>query len=453
MFGLTPEWSHGIHLIVSKSTPNKINIPNILKKRFSGMSNNFIIEGISLNEIKISYFNEPIIGNTTCVFCNENINDIKANVERTDSILMKQFKCTMLNTIFEIIDKILKEPNPPSIKFASVKEDFLSTSDVKYLIINNDIDIEGENLFIDCPNIIVKAYNNDNRTITLRGINPTITFSKNVSLILNKESLILSTSNKESNIKFQKPSDKEFKKVNNYICLESICINNWMTQYLSHNNKFIDLIVYFNRNFGTINVDDKWNIEKIHCDIQMKLHINECMSTKNNIRKNLKSLRNFKNVSEYLEAMGKERDQELIDFLEKYIINLPSIFEIFTNPLLFRKISTKDSDIKGLREIRKILLKRYLNLLSDFKNITGEQKILRNDLRIKDYELSERFARGFCKIKDNYFHKDATLIDHLDSMMMESLDCARFIDFLQFYNSLSITYDKIALYKYEITGI
>lgn len=452
-FGLEANSAHGIHLIITKSTQDFINqLPDILSDHFPDKEN-FIVEGIKNRTIRISSFDKPVFNDSEYVFSQENRQRVLENIHNTGFLWNHEIKINILPRIYTTIEKIKSFAKATDIGYISELADNPIIKCSSVLIIDKDIDVCGETLEIDSPTVIVKTLH-DRRFITLRGVsNPVIRFSSNVKLVINGESLVLTTANAQKHGHYLDPVSKEFKHSYNFLCLESVCINSGWTEHASHNNKFIDLIVYFNQNFGRINVDDQWRIKKITCDIGMKLHVNECMRTKSNIVKTFKSLRRYEDVASFLEATKKtESNQEFVNFLESYIINLPSIFQIFMKPSLFGKISTKDSEIQDLREIRKQLIKKYLKLITDFKSQKADCKLEITDSNLQNYSSFVYFVDRLCNFTGNITYENTGLVNEIDDFMM----CAEYDnsvdDFFCFYNALTLTTEKIELYKYQITG-
>ncbi|OMJ96154.1 hypothetical protein SteCoe_335 [Stentor coeruleus] len=454
ILGLTPDCACGIHIIATNSSPKFINgLPQILKCCFPN-EHNFLIEGIKNRTIKISSFDKNMY--------QDNINSI-FNMMGTTPLCGQNFKLSLKSKISELSEKSIYNCKSSDMIFLSDLPSNLNSyveartfeSD-KILIIDRDIDYRGEKLIINSPTVIIKVKEHESRLITLRGHQPTIIFSEKVNFVINGEKLILTISNEYDDEDFISPLSENFDERNDNIRLESICINDWWTENISLNNKFIDLIVYFKRNENRIQVDDKWNIKKVDCDIYMKLHINErSLRTKNNIVENFKSLRRYENLDQYLDSIKKktELSYEYKIFLENYIARLPSIFQIFMSQSLFRKISSENSEINDLRNIRKLFIKRYLGLLDDFDSNPEKCNISKIEKNNREsYEISKSFIERVNRFTGNLMHKNSELINELDIFFMRSLDDQYVNDFLRFYNTLATKNDKVALFKYKIAG-
>lgn len=454
--GLTPDC--GIHLVITNSSQNFTErLPGLLQRRFPG-EHHFLIEGIKSQSIKISSLDKPILQDNNYSFSEENRQRILRNIANTTSS-RQNFRLSILSKIYELIEKLKYGSNTSDIKFVSdLPRNFYSYDDDmnlksnKALIIDKDIDFRGEALIIDSPNIIIKVNQHEKRLITIRGKQPRITFTENLNLVINGEMLILTVLNEYDEEYFLDPKKEDFEKSCENIRLESICINSWFTEIMLHNNKFIDLIVYFKKKYGRITVDDRWNIKKVDCDIYVKLHINERMKTKSHIAEKYKSLRCCENVDEYLRVTNKDAfTDEYKIILENFIVNIPSIFQIFMTQSLFRKISSECREIEDLREIRKIFIKRYLNLLEDFSN-EEKCKIEKSKHIKKGYEISRSFVERINCFGRKPFHKNSHLINELDNLLMRSLDDQHTSDFLIFYNHLITTNNKVELFIYMISG-
>lgn len=448
LFGLTPNCVRGIHLVVTKSSQEFIeDLPETIKYYYKNEAN-FIFEGIKNGELKISSFDKPKKNGENFVFSKVNKQQIKNNLESTGYLNNNEIKNNFLPKIFEYIDKVKNSGSYDKISFISEIIDNPTVQFKKILVIDQDIDLTRESLEIKSKIIIVKALDRK-LSLTIRSSNnPTIIFSPDIKMVINGSSLILTTANTENKRDFLNPKDDDFNKSSNLIRLESFCINSFLTEYLSYNNKFIELIVYFNKDFGTIAVDDKWNIKKITCDIDMKLYINERMGTKDGIVNDFKSLRNFEDAASYLkEAKGVENNQSLVDFLENYIVNLPTIFEIFMKPSYFRKID--QTEINDLRKIRRILIKRYLEFI---KALKSQESISNLEKFNEDYEHLRSFVSRITNGNEETFTINENLIEGIDNLMENVESDIEIENFLSLFYNLSLTEHKILLCNHFISG-
>ncbi|OMJ65635.1 hypothetical protein SteCoe_37872 [Stentor coeruleus] len=178
----------------------------------------------------------------------------------------------------------------------------------------------------------------------------------------------------------------------------------------------------------------------------MKLYINEKLGTKDFIKKSFKSLRNFRDVASYLrEDKMIVNNQGLEDFLENYIVNLPSIFEIFMKPSYFRKID--ETEINGLRKMRRIFIAKYLNLIV---NIISERREL--EIIEEDYKSLRRFIDRFTETNGEIFIVSSQLVESIDNFMMSTENDNEIKDFLHLFYTLSLTENKRDLYDCYISG-
>ncbi|OMJ90251.1 hypothetical protein SteCoe_7455 [Stentor coeruleus] len=451
VFGLRNDNAKGLHVVVTKSSQEFVNeLPGHMLDLFPS-EENFIIEGIKNQTIKVTSFDKPIEVGSEYVFADENRRTIFDNIMSTGVLSNYELRENILPNIFAIIEKSKANSKTLSIINTSEISDTTIIKADNILVIDKDIDCNGEYLEINSPIVIVKAIY-EKRSITLRGnTNPAIRFSDNVKLVINGDSLILSTMSQKE-VKFLIPTGKDFKRSEKFLRLESICINNNWTEYASHNNKFIELIVYFNPNFGQIIVDDQWKIKKLTCEICFKLHINECMRSKKNAAKAYKSLRNFESIQAYLEACEKPVTAENIEFLEGYIVNLPTIFEVLMKPSYFQKISSKDAEIQDLRDIRKMFLRRYLKLATDFKANSKEIKVEYTENNYAGYNSLVNFVNKMPIFSGVFSHENNFLIENIDEFVTRAVDDEVMSGFFNLFYSLSLSKDKNELCRYQITG-
>ncbi|OMJ76849.1 hypothetical protein SteCoe_23696 [Stentor coeruleus] len=454
IFGLKTENAQGMHLVVTKTSSDHVsNLANIMKICFPKESN-FIIEGIKNNTLRISSFDKPKknLNNDIYYYDPEIRSSILRNICETGFIYKNTIRLNMLQDIFSYLDKIKSNPQTTGITFLS-RINVNNNPKLEFeniLVIDCDIDIHGNYLEIDGPTIIVQTLH-EKRHITLRyNESPTIKFSPKVEKVINSEYLVLTTANTQFNDDFIDPKSNEFEESHNHIRLESILINTSLIEHLTLNNKYIDLIVSFNRNFGSIDVGNYNMIKKITCDINMKLHINECMNTKDNIINQNKSLRHFKNVATYLkEAKNIQGNNELEKFLESYVVNLPSIFEIFMKPSYFNQISTIEKEKEDLKDIRKMFIDRYLNLITDIK-----LNVIACDTEVRDenYEHLIQFIKSQCNFEGEISKNNKTLINAIDDSIANTIRDSCVDNFLKYFYALSLKKTKLDLFKYHVTG-
>lgn len=239
------------------------------------------------------------------------------------------------------------------------------------IIFDEDIVFESEFIQLIAPNIVVipcsKSFIHEFKiTIRINGEkNTRIIFDKTLVNMVNADKLCVEFKNNlpDFNLYFPLPESVEFKKDCKNIRVESLLINNLWTEHASYNNRYLDLIVHWEPEFGKIYIDESWKIEKNNFLVYGKFHINECMRSKNSIRKRYKSLKDFRNVREYLENSEIEGiTDELVKNLERFVLCVPSIFELFM--YRFKEFEAYSKDFK---KIKKMLLKRYIQFLRDLK--------------------------------------------------------------------------------------
>ncbi|OMJ96153.1 hypothetical protein SteCoe_334 [Stentor coeruleus] len=468
IFNLDSSHINGIHLVVTNSSEEFVNrLPAALGRRFPENSN-FIIDYIKDMQnckpldiqSKISSFSKPVLhGNNRYMFSEENKQQIIRNIEATDFLWRWKFKFNMLPKIFDHVNLVLNSQEKHDIIFLSrvtttnqANENIKITSE-DILIIDVDINLEGKTLEIDSPIIIVQTTGHEKRFINLEGSNPLIKFSERVKSVINDESLILMTSNISRNQEFLDPKTDEFNRSKKCIRLESICINGWWGENLSNNNIFIDLIVFFDRNYGSIEVDDKWKVKKVDCNINMKLYLNECMRTKNDVAEKYKSLRQCKDIETYLSETNKNTyNQDDISFLKQYIVNLPSIFQIFMKNSLFQQLLNNEKEFADLREIRKYFIEKYLNIVKDFNSNSKNCSIEKTDINRESHKITKCSIQRICRTKNISDGDISDLCNKIDKNLYADSDGQDYYDLLKFYHELSLTKDKVALFNYGITG-
>ena len=88
------------------------------------------------------------------------------------------------------------------------------------------------------------------------------------------------------------------------------------------------------------------------------------MRTKGNIRKKFKSLKFCSNVYEYLQQSKIENvTDQVIEYIQRDIISLPSIFELF-----MYRYSEFEMYSKDYSKLKKMLLDRYIKFIKNAKN-------------------------------------------------------------------------------------
>ena len=453
LFELTREEAERIIVVVTKTDESFCeSIPDIFEEMFSG-DFNFIIEGIKRRQIKVLPFEKPMSIGTTY------------QMNETNKVrFIEQLNNTTLLDCSNFMDRIYKKIET---KLVSIRQEYERYSNIIFtskkristklesdyiLCIDEDIQLDQENLELNAPTIIVLPKENRNLYLEIIGESPRVVFNERIRRVIKGDKLVVSTKGKSDMIEFPDPTSKNFSSNWQFFRLESICVNGGWTEYASHNNKFIDLIVYLNPNFGTVVVNPDFKIKTINIDIRLKLHINECMRTKKNIMENFLSIRMCKDIDEYLEKSRKTYiKDEIKEALQEYVIKLPSIFQLFIKSADLQFFFQKPSETKDLVEIKGILIENYLRLLSDFTN-TKTQLDYTDDL-IQAYKTFTNFCRR--NLKPGYGEISASnskLLKGLKLLLNANLPDSAVLDFLSFFDTLSISEKKTELCRYQVTG-
>ena len=268
-----------------------------------------------------------------------------------------------------------------------ITSETISISAEKLLIMDADTEFISENINISADAILVIALttppvNKDMTTLTVIGSKASkITFDRRINEVINSKSLLVQVKKSKSiyGTLFPPADNEEFSQNLKYIRMESILINSYATEYLSYNNRYLDLIVYWEPDYGKVIIDERWEIEKITTIVLAKFFTNECMRTKDQIREKFPSVKNFKNVGEYIEKCNvKHAPPLLVQGLEKLSLTIPTIFEIF-----FLRYNEFGSNSPDFRVIKEMLLERciaFLKKLSngDYSSLFDSQILLEN---------------------------------------------------------------------------
>ena len=247
----------------------------------------------------------------------------------------------------------------------------ISISADKVLVMDEDTVLESEFIHIVTRIVLVLPstplpVNDFKSTITIIGSKCSrIIFDRAINAVINSERLCVQFKKirPDYGTVFPPADTEEFSQKCQNIRLESLLINHFWTEHASYNNRYLDLIVYWEPDFGKVYIDERWKIEKRNAIILGKFFINECMKTKSGIRKKFPSLKNFEYVTEYIEKCNiRNPPESLVQGLEKHVLSLPSIFE-----MLIYRYNEFGSISKDFRAIKKILLERYIKFLKKLR--------------------------------------------------------------------------------------
>ena len=296
--------------------------------------------------IKVSYFLKPNLKNNTESFNRGDIESLIDHINSTPYIDVSNYKISMHRIIACKINCIL-EYSPQELadkcRFTSEIQNSEYKADL-VLCIDEDLEIHAEELVFDAPVIYVKSRDNKKRKVACHGKNPVINFSKHVKCVIYGERLVLSTRNLED-VAFINVKSIDFERSNEFFRIEYICINTDYAENLTFNNQFIELIAYVNPDFGSIEVNEEFNITCMTSDIKLKLFFNEHKKEKEEIIRNYNFIRNYETVDEYLSASGKANiSSQIRKCLNSEIINLPSIIDLIFSNSFRNTLFTKNEE-------------------------------------------------------------------------------------------------------------
>lgn len=453
LFDLTEEDAKGIIIIVTKTDESFcLSIPDIFNEIFYEEIN-FIIEAIKRREIKVLPFEKPLNIGTT--FQMNEINKIRfiQELNITDFLDGTKFTERVYKKIETKLLSIRQDYEKyPKIVFSSKVRITDKLNSDYILCIDNDIKLAQEELILIAPIIIVLSEGDKKNYVEIEGNAPVVDFTEDIERVIKGEKLVISIKNSFKNIKFPDPTSKNFSSDWQFFRLESICVNGNWTEYASHNNKFIDLIVYLNPNFGRIKVKPEFKIKTITVDLRLKFYVNECMRTKNKIIEKFLSIRMCKDIKEYLEKCKKiDISNDIREALQDYVVKLPSIFQLFIRPTDLLDFSGNRSEIDDLLKTKGILIQNYLKLMKDFTNLKIELDY--NNELIEAYKsfnnfCSRNLAPGYGEISAG----NSQLLKGLKSVLNSNLENKEILDFFSFFDTLSISEKKTELFRYQITG-
>lgn len=373
---------------------------------------------------------------STLEFKIEIISIHKEGFERKDSIeVVEHFVYSKVLFISELPKKIVCSGR------CFIKADYA-------VVIDENLEIESHVVTIDCPCIIlIKGPNDGLRRFTIIGDDQsTLIFSPNIHQFINSQYLFVKFTEKHPSFYHYFPpyTQRIFKANPHYLRIEHILINSFIKEYLSYNNKFLELIVYWDNNFGKIFISDKWPIEKSTTIIYSKFYINEKMNFKSLIKNKYKAVRDFESVEKYLEKLGIVHDNDLIKQIEEVLSCIPSIFHMLMVPDCY-KVNT---DCTTLNNIKKMLIKKYVNMIKNSDKSDGIS------LSVKYLNRFDFFLQAVgTEIKDKHITKK--VFQYLNNGKKFSdpgfmNDCA---DFLCVFEKLNKSFEgRSKLIQYHISG-
>jgi hypothetical protein len=326
------------------------------------------------------------------------------------------------------------------------------------LILDEDVIIQSEVLELNAKLIIVCKNRSKLRKVTLIGSETsTIILGDDIDYISNQERLLISIKPSSFNKSkyFSMDFKPKFEEKMIILRLETIFINGFFTEWVTHNNKAIDLIIYINPLYGDILSSRKWQYKTKNTEIYGRLYINECMRTENNIRNNFLSFKYCFDELEYFSKLDFEIKNKVKKNIIKYAYKIPPLFHLLVNPKYF-KFFQASPDILEIVEIKRMLIQRYLKLLLKFREGELEDLFHRSDLW-NAYNLFSNFLAGIHPLLGLDESDLSEKIDlHLQSQYFYQ-DKAKFrmtyTGFISFFEALERFYEgKYVLRKFLISG-
>ena len=274
-YSMNNEHLKGIHIILSKCDEGDSHKAHqYIEQRFSNETN-VIIRGIITREIRISEFLKPQKNAGGYIFSNKNREEIIKQIDSVgfleSSILkLKGIEDQLYNSAKSLIQNNEERKANQSRQYLfskqinENKEEVVKAEDV--IFIDDDIEIEADNLIFSAPLIIVRKKESDGicKLRVIGNNHPSITFKSEIIHIVHSEDLFISFKEKnpdESNY-FPSAEDTEFGHNTKWynVRVESVVVNGGWTKYTSLNNKCLDLIAYFNTEFGEISMKKLMNL-------------------------------------------------------------------------------------------------------------------------------------------------------------------------------------------------
>ena len=361
LFKLKQKHLSSLMIIITKISEAKVSSLNFAE--IFQNDQNFIIEALKKKTISCFFFEKPKRSGLEFCFNEQNRKSIKEGVENLECINKCDFYDRLLLKSKALLRE-LRETNSTEISFTSQKL-CLESNIIKenFLCIDEDFDLTDKELTINSSRIFILPFNDDRKiNIKLKG-NSKIIFSSSIKSCINAKSLIISYGNIQKDIKFPDPTKNDFDSNLEFFRLESICVNSSWTEYASHNNKFLDLIMFLRNDSDRLQNPMEFPFESRLHEIKLKLYINECMRKKGTIKNKFISMRSCQDLEDYNKTRKFKIPLESKNLLEKYMKELPSLFEILLDNKNLHKFSKSNSDSKDLHNIRSLLINRYIDII------------------------------------------------------------------------------------------
>ena len=441
LFNLQPHHQSSIIMVISKI--DKIRIPSISFKEIFETEQNFIIEGLKSETIKCLYFENTVKSGLEYRFKDQNREEILNQIKITNSLKSFEFLCPLYQQLRIMLLSIRE--NSSTVKFSSkIDMNLIQNIRDEYFCIDQDFELIDQSLIIGSPFILVFPLISSNKIkISLKG-NSCLTFLPSIQYFVNYETFTVIYDSSSVVSEFPNPFAPEFDLNEEYFRLESICINSFLNEYASHNNKFLELIMKAKDHSSKLKNFSRYRIKSSMIEIKLKLHINVSMKKKESMIYKYLSMRSCKNIEEYLDKCKKPNHIKIL--LEKCISNIPTIFQILLENKNVNELrSQKHSN--GINAIRSILIQRYLKLIFD---------IQKQPKQSQNYSKTLKAFNELCSAIPNLDINSISLankqnIIEIDKFISVGLNKENLDKFLSIFHQIFAT-EKIHLFEYQITG-
>ncbi|OMJ89191.1 hypothetical protein SteCoe_8665 [Stentor coeruleus] len=299
------------------------------------------------------------------------------------------------------------------------------------IVIDSNLEINTEKVEIEAPCIVVLPKNPQNniRFHIIGTHNTQVRFSQCIQKF--KKSSLLYIKFSERNPDFSKYFPNDFQELCNrdyhYLKIEHILINSIFKEYVSMNNKYICILVYWQNDFGRVLNADQWKIQKSTTTVYSKFYILESMNFKSSIKSKYKAVKDFENITKYLDEVKIPYTDDIITKIEEVISCIPSIFQMLIIPQYYKN----NQGCQELNEIKQMLIERYLDIISSSNKPKGV---------ILKKELIKKFDRFLSKCYiHNHNDKLVKILEYLNNPVHISNHqfSKDYEDFLAIYEDLS----------------
>lgn len=299
------------------------------------------------------------------------------------------------------------------------------------VVLDSNLEIDTTKVEIEAPCIIVlPKKSHENIRFHIIGDHDTnVKFSPCIQKFKKSDLLYIKFS--ERNPNFSRYFPNEFQEICNsdyhYLRIEHILVNSIFREYVSMNNKYIDILVYWQSDFGKILNADQWKIQKNNTIVYSKFYILESMNFKSSIKNKYRAVKDFENVAKYLEESKIPSNDYIISKIEEVISCVPSIFQMLIIPRYYQI----NQNCETLIEIKQMLVERYLDLINSSNKKGG---VVLTKKLIKKFD---RFLSKCCPYNES--NKLTKILEYLNKPIhiRSSQFSKDYEDFLAIYENLS----------------